>query len=381
MPESAAHGFAAGTSNGSTTDAAARTTFSDVARAHFHWDVEARSADNRDRARAEYEEKLGRFEAGAGPIVEAYWCRRHASGVALAETPEPEPRSHGRLVRGLLRREHVPDYRLFRATDWETADARRLADLLHGCDILAIKATWGLEGIQRAVVMQWLLAVEAHILGFVEAHGDQGSEVVGHAAPRAPVETELDRFYSTTYAELSRVEDYYQLAGEKRARLHYVEGMFVMGVPALALVGLISALVLGAFGLLHLHSEEVRRFYACMAAGAAGAIVSVLIRMSGRRGGFTTDHELGSVGVRRLGAFRPLIGAISGVIASFLVQTSLVPIDHDSLTFPFYVVVAFLAGFSERWTKVVLDGAMRTIEKVGGDAQGGQGQPDRVSPA
>jgi hypothetical protein len=152
-------------------------------------------------------------------------------------------------------------------------------------------------------------------------------------------------------------------------------------VPALALVGLISALVLGAFGLLHLHSGDVRRFYACMAAGAAGAIVSVLIRMSGRRGGFTTDHELGSLGVRRLGAVRPLIGAISGVIVSFLVQTSLVPIDHDALTFPFYVVVAFLAGFSERWTKIVLDGAMRTIEKVGGDAQGGDAQPQAAGSA
>jgi hypothetical protein len=97
-----------------------------------------------------------------------------------------------------------------------------------------------------------------------------------------------------------------------------------------------------------------------------GAILRGLTRWGGRRGGFTTDHELGSVGVRRLGAFRPLIGAISGVIVYFLVQTSLVPIDESALTFPFYVVVAFLAGFSERWTKVVLDGAMRTIEKVGG---------------
>jgi hypothetical protein len=93
----------------------------------------------------------------------------------------------------------------------------------------------------------------------------------------------------------------------------------------------------------------------------------VLIRMSGRGGGFTIDHELGSVGVRRLGAFRPLIGAVSGVIVSFLVQTSLVPIDKQSLSIEFYVVVAFLAGFSERWTKVVLAGAMRTIDKVSDD--------------
>jgi hypothetical protein len=92
--------------------------------------------------------------------------------------------------------------------------------------------------------------------------------------------------------------------------------------------------------------------------------------MGGYRGGFNIDHELGSAGVRRLGAMRPLIGAISGVAVSLLVQTSLVPIRQRALTFEFYVIAAFLAGFSERWTKVVLDGAMRTIEKFGDDGKG-----------
>ena len=52
---------------------------------------------------------------------------------------------------------------------------------------------------------------------------------------------------------------------------------------------------------------------------------------------------------------------------SFLVQTSLVPIKTDSLTIEFYVVVAFLAGFSERWTRVVLQGAMRTVDPADGE--------------
>jgi hypothetical protein len=104
-----------------------------------------------------------------------------------------------------------------------------------------------------------------------------------------------------------------------------------------------------------------------MAAGAIGAVVSVLMRMSGRRGSFAIDHELGAVGVRRVGAFRPLIGAVCGVVISFLVQTSLVPIEQSSLSIEFYVVVAFLAGFSERWTRVILDGAMRTVAPAGDD--------------
>ena len=89
-------------------------------------------------------------------------------------------------------------------------------------------------------------------------------------------------------------------------------------------------------------------------------MISVLMRMSGR-GSFSIDHELSAREVMLVGAYRPLIGSVSGIVVYFLVQTTLIPMDEDALTLPFYVVVAFLAGFSERWTRVVLSGAMRTI--------------------
>jgi hypothetical protein len=144
--------------------------------------------------------------------------------------------------------------------------------------------------------------------------------------------------------------------------------MLTFGVLIVALAGLVSAGVLALFGLLDLHEPAVRRFYASMAAGATGAIVSVLMRMSGVHGNeFKIDHELGSAGVRRLGAFRPLIGAVSGVVVALLAQTTLVATQSASVTTAFFIVVAFLAGFSERWTKVMLEGAMRTVEKPAGD--------------
>ena len=62
-----------------------------------------------------------------------------------------------------------------------------------------------------------------------------------------------------------------------------------------------------------------------------------------------------------VGAYRPLIGSVSGIVVYFLVQTPLMPLEESALTLPFFVVVAFLAGFSERWTRMVLSGAMRTI--------------------
>jgi hypothetical protein len=111
-------------------------------------------------------------------------------------------------------------------------------------------------------------------------------------------------------------------------------------------------------------STAIQEFYAAAAAGGVGAIVSVLMRMSGR-GSFAIDHELSRWEVMLVGAYRPLIGSVSGIVVYFLVQTPLIPIEKDTLTLPFYVVVAFLAGFSERWTRVVLSGAMRTIGEPG----------------
>jgi hypothetical protein len=393
MSESAALGTVE--TNGHGGDAGTRVSFSDVARAHYEWDARTDGAD--ERARKEFERKLELFEAGSrSALVEAYWCRKRASAVALAQIEEEPVKSLRRRLRRFVRGPVAPEFRLYRETDWLTGDFSKLADLLHECDVLAVKAIYGLEGFQQALVMQWLLKVEAHVLGYIEwRHPPDVAEIerqearVEEAPPtadakaqpidkkreqeerkrRTAVLSQLDNFYRRVMRELNKVEDYYQAAGEKRARLNYVEGMIITGMLAVTVAAVAAGVVLSVFGLLDLHHAGVRRFYACLGAGAIGAVVSVLIRMSGRGGGFTIDHELGSFGVRRLGAFRPLIGAVSGVVVSFLVQTSLVPIDKQSLSIEFYVVVAFLAGFSERWTKVVLDGAMRTIDKVGGDDQ------------
>jgi hypothetical protein len=367
---------------------AARTSFSDVARAHWHWDVELATAGTPERteARDAFEALLWEFESTEvrrdeverGRLADDYWCQHEASGVALAEIWKHKDALplHRRFFKWLRLWHPIPEYRIYRQTDWVTVEYPELANLLHECDVLAVKAHWGLEGIHQAVVLPWLMSVEKHVLGFIEStyrKGDSdGAAQPGERSP-IPVAVRTERakaqrdFCRRIQRELSRIEDYYQRAGEKQARLHYLAGMVMFGIVIVAIAALASAGALAAFGLLDLHDGGVRRFYACMGAGAVGAIVSVLIRMSGYRGGFNIDHELGSSGVRRLGAMRPLIGAISGVAVSLIVQTSLVPIRESALTFDFFVVAAFLAGFSERWTKVVLDGAMRTIEKVDDD--------------
>jgi len=251
--------------------------------------------------------------------------------------------------RGRLLRRRKLEYRLHRVSDWVTGGTHEIADLLHDCDILAIKAAHGLEGVPRAVVMQWLLLVESHLLGFIERHR--------HAPPTPDM---VKRFAAHERAELRRIEEYTFRSGEKRARMHYVEGMLGLGVIVLVALSVATAGILALFGPLELESGGTREFYASAAAGGIGAVISVLMRMSGR-GSFVIDHELSRWEVEQVGAYRPLIGSVSGIVVYFLFQTPLIPIEQDALTLPLFVVVAFLAGFSERWTRMVLSGAMRTV--------------------
>jgi hypothetical protein len=334
MSEETAHGTSA--KNGRN----GHISFSELVRAHFEWDASA-NGERADEVRERFRGLLEEFQHAAGQIVDAYWCRKEASAVALTRRE--------RETRGRLRRRRKLEYRLHRVSDWVTGGTHELADLLHDCDILAIKASHGLEGVPRAVVMQWLLLVESHLLSFIERHRDT-----------PPSARTAARFAASERAELRRIEEYTFRSGEKRAKLHYVEGMLGLGVALLVVLSLVTAGVLALFGGLDLDSSANQEFYASAAAGGFGAVISVLMRMS-RPGGFAIDQELSRWEVTLFGAYRPLIGSVSGIIVYFLFQTPLIPFEQSELTLPFFVVVSFLAGFSERWTTMMLSGALRTV--------------------
>jgi len=341
-------------------------SFSEVVRVHYRWAQHFHHG--REAAKAskdELEDALRQFEADQGKIVGAYWCMSQASAAALTEKDQPEP-PHWHHIRLPWRKKPEAELRLHRVTDWVTIEHLQIAELLHHCDTLAIKVEAVLHGVPRQVAMRWLMSVEENLLGFVERdRRARPRGAAGNGAPPTTIERRqrqsyVDRFVARQRKELIQLEDYYDRAGQKHARQIYVTGM---GVGALCLIPLAvgAAGLLAVFGVLDLGSDGVQRFFACFAAGALGAIVSVLSRMAGKRGGFIVDHEIGDAGIRRLGGYRPLIGAVFGVTLYFLARTSLLHLEPGLRTFPFFVVVAFLAGFSERWTQVVLGGAEKTV--------------------
>ena len=98
---------------------------------------------------------------------------------------------------------------------------------------------------------------------------------------------------------------------------------------------------------------------AALVAGALGAVVSVIQRIN--QGKFTLEYDTGRLYAMFLGGLRPLIGGAFALVLSFAFTGGLLSLPsrstdaHRKLAL---LVVAFLAGFSERWAQDTLAAAM-----------------------
>lgn len=311
--------------------------FPELVRAHFNWDRSGQTDSDLERS---YRDKLREFEALEGEVSNVYWATRRPSAIALTM------KARGPIATFLSDNDSV--IRLHRATDW-LARERRIADLMHHCDTLAIKVSQVLRGTSERIAMQWIYTVESHLLGFVERTQGRATK------------TELDAVVSSQEQELLQIERYYSRAGEKAARIVYFWGM-MLGVVVVALFGLLLAALLWSTGwFAHRHAVGLENFFICFVSGGLGAIVSVLMRMSSNK--FPVDYEVGRSTIRRLGSFRPFIGAIFGVAVYFLIRSGIpqVQLPAENRAFFYFAIVAFLAGFNERWTNVLFGKAERTI--------------------
>ncbi len=316
-------------------------SFPEIILAHYLHQLEVYRNRTLD---GEWEEPFRRrmrdFEREHGQVIAAYWCSREPSGVALTlKTVRPWQR--------LWRKDAI--VRLHSATDWITRDTPDIAHEIHQCETLGIRASEVLRGTSELVAMRWLLAAISRMLGVVDRPDE-----------RSPGRAQIKRAVALNRAELKEIHSYYDKAGESQGRLVYFQGMMI-GAALLALVlgGVTGVLYLSNFS--HWHSSATQSILIAVAMGAVGAIVSVMSRMAGRgRSGFSVDHEVGRKTVRRLGSFRPFIGATFALALYFAIESDLLVIGTDKKTLYFYGIVSFLAGFSERWAKILLDNAGRS---------------------
>ena len=366
----------------------------------------------RKAAEDHYHEKLAQFTAAEGEIVAAYWSTTVPSAIVMTMQSR-----RGRALNLLL----GPSISLHRATTWLTASDSRVAELLHHCDTLGNKAAQILTHTPKRVAMTWIFSTESYLLGIVEgrswgpiagvgrmrsrtkveaaadqAAADSRRELEAAANPAAPdseaAQTPVDdgavpahlasnlvdepteaELVARGRSEIIEIEKYYDRAAANAARFVYFWGMLV-GALVAGVIGLLIALIAGSgFGVIDLNSLSTRFFFACYTAGALGAIVSVLTRMRNDR--FTLDYEVGRMPAFWLGTFRPFIGAVFGLFIYFALQSELLQLQEpdEGKAFFFFTLFAFVAGFSERLTHVILGNAERTVEQTltrGDDAAG-----------
>jgi hypothetical protein len=257
----------------------------------------------------------------------------------VAETEKQLPRR----ATNFLRRDSV--LRLHTATDWRTSNAPIVANLLHEWETLGIKAGEVLRETSERITLHWIFAASSRLLGFVD-----------RKAHTKPAETTLREVVQAQKQELAAVADYYDRAGENSARIVYFRGMIWGAASLAALLGIVFSSG-WALGWLDPSEERTQTLFMTLALGAAGAILSVMTRMA-RKDGFELDFEVGRKLVRFLGGLRPWIGAMFALALYLALKSSVLELFQNApKTVYFYATIAFLAGFSERWAKVLLDGA------------------------
>ena len=290
-------------------------------------------------AEQRYREFVERFEAANGAIVSQYWCTSEASGIALTIKRRP-----------LLLADTV---RLHWATDWSTKDKPKLMRLLYECETLAVKVQEVLRDTSRRLAIQSLFNVTSFVLAFAET-------------PHAREDKAVSEIARSTRTGLKEIDTYYRHAAERSGQITYVGGMlFGMVVPFL--ISVAGWIVIGED-----NSSAVGIGLLCFSAGAVGALVSVMSRLSS--GKVRVDWEFGKDTLRTLGSLRPFVGAVFGLITYLALRSGVIGIDlanPDGRSY-YYVVFSFAAGFSERLAQDML--LATTLESVVG--KGGQAKSE-----
>jgi hypothetical protein len=339
--------------------------FAGLVWAHYRYERERRKPNPGPELAAleeTYSDKLREFQGQAGELEHVYWSTRGASAVAMTLEDEPDraPKWLGNFGPAIV--EHDQRISLHRLSDWVTTDSPRVADLLHECDLLAIRVGEVLRGTPERIAMRWILGVQEHLLGFIERteptkRTTELTKEVREAREKQVVKEK--QLVKEQRDQLVAIERYYHRAASRAGRLVYITGMLMGLVPVFLLVILLG-LLLWVTGL---WDRDAELLVLCAGAGAIGALVSAISRMGNpERGKFNVDFELGRPLIRRLGLYRPFLGAIFGVALFFILASGIAQVDvSDDQQLYYYGFAAFLAGFSERFATVMFGTAERRL--------------------
>ncbi len=301
-----------------------------------------------------YQELRAAFVRDHGEITDGYICESGPMAVALTAV-RPRP-----LERKLLR--YHDKIEMYSETERLVRMHPEVAQILHRAEVQYVSVRNALRGLSQRLLVNWLF-VWTRDLMLVSIPNPDGTVV--------PLSVEE---IDNQGKELDRIDVHYQQAASREAQIVYLGGMLI-GVLALCAITIPVGLLLAAGDT----PVNLTTFFGCLIAGALGALVSVVTRMSADK--FHVRHEVGRSYVQRVAAFRPFIGGVFGLLVYFALQGGVirqldVPTDERD-RFAFFLVLAFAAGFSERLVKEVL----RSTNEDDMSATAPAPKPDGAAPA
>jgi len=301
-------------------------SFEDLAKARFRLLASA-DAD----AESEYQEISARFQEINGRIIHAAWTTSVAGGAVVTSSWRT------RLARLL----GLPGQsRLHSFTDYVGARDPEILLQVTRAETLVSLCEEVLRGSSQRVALAHVHTVLRQLFAIsdAKAQGNFDDLAMGTALRAANI-------------GLTSAEYLYVDLSEQSAQIFYFWGM-MLGALLVAVVAALAALVVPDFADavwgLKINEYESAVSFGALAAGALGAQISVMWRMTS--GSFSQVAVFGPENLRRLGTFRPFIGAIFGLIFYFALKAGLVSSTYvpKNASVYFYLFTAFLAGFSER---------------------------------
>ena len=209
------------------------------------------------------------------------------------------------------------------------------------------------SGRDRALCLRMLYGVISGM--FKELDRNAATHAEG-----APVESTRVEYL---VAALNRAEGYFRRAAQRRAQSRYLAGV-IGGLTVIAGVGFLLALGLSMLPDLQ---DQSGMYLASLIAGGMGALLSVLYGMTSgnlRLHTLFANAESSRGPLVAAGALRPLVGALSGTVVYVLLQSGFIPlkVPDGAAGTHFFIAIAIVAGFSERWARGVLAGTEERVQ-------------------
>lgn len=325
-------------------------TFHAVARAWFHLCDDSLPDAYRDRCELLFPALLSAFGEPRGGIITAYFCKHVRIAAALTDIQTAAQLGESPPVAGQAKEPTRAGRRLDR---WRAARSERIAasssaihvecamgdptdakarEILFSCLDIHYRAIEFLQPKPRKVCMRMIMGVVTSLLGSLDERKASGGPAV------SPDPDEI----ACMNGVLDHARRYYERSAHRQAQIEYFLGM-ALGI---ALLGGFFASIAVIWGV-QFGTEPL--LYTSIAAGL-GAFVSVLARMT--RGQLVLTYESGKTIMRLLGAIRPLLGALFGAAVYVLLAGGMLTITPTNGNEAYYYLgIAFLAGFSERFAQ------------------------------